>query len=138
MLLRNGKRKLNTNEEPPTKRLKVSPSKRKQLYINDVNTPNIELQMLRNVGPETSRMIFEESREGPFRSKQDLVNRVKGITTKSIDDSPVDLVFKTRFEKQAESMYNVLMNIPWIKVICDEKNILRIIAEIFFWYHCNM
>ena len=129
MLLRNGKRKLNLNEEPPTKRIKLSPSKKKSLYINDINTPDTELQMLRNVGPETSQKIFEESREGPFKSKQDLVNRVRGITTKSIDDSAVNLIFKTRFEEQAESIYDALIDIPWINSICDEKYILRIIAE---------
>ena len=129
MLLRNGKRKLNANEEPPKKRLKLSPSEKKSLYINDINTSDIELQMLKNVGPATSRMIFEESRAGPFKSEEDLVNRVKGITNKSIDNSPVNLVFKTRFEEQAESIYNVLIEIPWIKSICDENNILRIIAE---------
>ena len=129
MFLRNGKRKLDINEEPPKKRLKISPSKRKPLYINDRNTYNIEIEELRNVGPETSWNILSEIRNAPFKSEQDLVKRVKGITQKSIDASPVNLIFRTRFEEQTESIYKTLLNIKWIKEACDETNILRIIAE---------
>ena len=130
MLLRNGKRKIFLEDEPSRKKRRLSQSSNKLLlYINDVNTYSTELKSLRNVGNETAKLIFDEKRKRPFASEQDLINRIRGITAKSIENSPVQIIFKTRFEEQSELIYNTLLNISWMKASCDELNILKIIAQ---------
>lgn len=101
-----------------------------KLYINDKNTRIQEIELLHNVDQQTSLTISKEILANqPFKSENDLINRIQSVTKQSIKTSPVTLIFKTRFDQQKESIYEVLSNIKWILKECDELKLLMLIAE---------
>ena len=123
----NRKRKRNslTEELPPNKRFKSSSPDKQNLYINDRNTTALNISRL-NVDSKTVKTILSEVRKKPFKSADDIIQRVNKVTKQSIHN--VNLIFETRFQEQHQLIYNALSNIPWIKQICNEPNILEIIA----------
>ena len=123
----NRKRKQNslTEELPPNKRFKSSSPDKPKLYINDINATASNISQL-NVDSNTVQTILSEIRKKPFKSADDIIQRVNKVTKQSIHN--VNLIFETRFQEQHQLIYNALSNIPWIKQICNEINILQIIA----------
>ena len=128
MLHKKNKRKLSNLQSPPKKRFKPCSIVKPTLYINDRNTTAADIQQLKYIGIKRASNILSEIRKEPFKSVNDIIQRIPRITKQSITQSPVIINYQTRRQEQEEIICNVLQNIPWIKQTCSDLNILKEIA----------
>ena len=131
MLLRNGKRKLDMGEMPARKKYKVK-HRKEVLYVNDPNTKPDEFRILWNMDEEKGiGAIQERQRNKHFKSEEDFVQRVSGVSSRTLERSNVKLEFKTRRYYATQSMYCVLQNVKWVYDLFskDEMQVLKLIAE---------
>lgn len=130
MILRNGKRKLDMGEMPARKKYKGQ-SRKKILYVNDPNTKPDEFRILWNMDEEKGIGAIQERQRGHFKSKQNFVQRVNGVSCRTLERSNVKLEFKTRRYYATQSMYCALQNIKWVYDLFkrDEMEVLKLVAE---------
>lgn len=131
MLLRNGKRKLNRDETLPRKKSKIV-TQQDILYVNDANTKFTALTSLWNVGPKKAFRIFVSKLSyGRFASANSFVDRINGITERTLLESDVEFAFNTRYEKKQQEIYNLLLQLEIINELFanNEKQILKIITS---------
>ena len=132
MMLRNGKRKLESckADSYQLKKKYKHRSKQVSLYMNDYHDDYRKFQWLHNVGKQRAREIWWEMYvNGDFKSEEDLVERVKGVTKNSIKNSYVKLIFKSYCDEAIKSMYTAILNVEWIKCSIPEV----ILQEIAFY-----
>ena len=70
-----------------------------KLYINRTSAEQSDLIKLWNVGPVTANAIIRERELSPFLNARDLRNRIWRITTRSIEESPVEIYFETNVSR---------------------------------------
>ena len=136
MMLRNGKRKLDFAECVPVRKKKYKPqSPKKILYVNDANTKPDEFGVLWNMSEREGIWVIQERIEGgAYKSEEDFAQRVswiKGDSSRTLEDSNVQIVFSTRGDKAVQLMYDALLSVKWVHdlFVNDELQVLKLVAE---------